>query len=71
MSKQASAGSGKRRKKGEWVAIANGRSHRDTVLTNGHGLSNIPQRGDVGSAAYRRSLAGRQIKSLASKAKVS
>jgi len=54
MSQKQSTGSGKRRKRGDWVSIASGRSHTPRDLINGHGLSNIPKIGDVGSAAYRR-----------------
>lgn len=50
----ANNGSGKHRKKGDWIAIAQGRLHVKRDLVNGRGVSNIPVIGQVGSAAYRR-----------------
>lgn len=46
--------SGKGRKPGDWKSIAIGRSRIPRDLSNGRGLSNIPNLQDVGSAAYRR-----------------
>jgi hypothetical protein len=47
----------KARKVGDWKAVATGRNHKPREMRNGRGLSNVPNMGDVGSAAYRRSLA--------------
>lgn len=51
--------SGRGRSKGMWVAIAAGRARIPRDLVNGHGLSNVPKVGEVGSAAYRRLMASR------------
>lgn len=48
--------SGKMRKKGDWEAVARGRSHKERDLVRGRGVSNVPSIQDVGSAAYRRLL---------------
>lgn len=47
----------KARKAGDWRAVAAGRAHKPRELRAGKGLSNIPNLGEVGSAAYRRLLA--------------
>jgi len=50
---------GKNRKKGDWETIARSRVRVPRDIVNGHGLSNIPKIGDVGSAAYRRLVSSR------------
>jgi hypothetical protein len=50
---------GKGRRKGDWITIAASRARIPRDLVNGHGLSNIPVMGQVGSAAYRRLVAKR------------
>lgn len=44
----------KRRKTGDWKAVATGRNNKPRFLPGPRGLTNIPNLGDVGSAAYRR-----------------
>lgn len=44
----------KRRKPGDWKAVANQRAKRERENRTGRGLTNIPSLSDVGSAAYRR-----------------
>lgn len=44
----------KARKVGDWKGIAAGRAHKVREMRTGRGLSNIPNPGDTGSAAYRR-----------------
>lgn len=46
------------RTKGSWLQIHNGRSHKDRSLPNRNPRQgiNFPNLGEVGSAAYRRSL---------------
>lgn len=51
--KQGSS-NGKGRKKGDWIVIATGRARNVRDIVNGHGVSNVPKVGAVGSAAYRR-----------------
>ncbi len=43
---------------GAWIALANGRNGKNRVLASraAHTGINYPSLGDVGSAAYRRSL---------------
>ncbi len=53
--KQGTSGN-KRRKRGDWEAIARGRANVDRVLVNHSGNTGIPAIGEVGSAAYRRLL---------------
>lgn len=62
MAKSKTSASGKGRKAGDWVAIARGRENAGRVVVNGHGISNVPGRGEVGSAAYRRLITGRTRK---------
>ena len=50
---------GKRRKKGDWLAVAKAHAAVDRIMAKSGGLSNIPPVTDVGSAAYRRLLAKR------------
>ena len=50
---------GKRRKKGDWIAIAAGRKNKDFALPTTRGLSNDPPK-ETGSAAYRRLQRGKQ-----------
>lgn len=52
MAKSKSGSGSKKRKTGDWVAIANGRKGRGDVVNRAN--RDIPQMGDVGSAAYRR-----------------
>ena len=51
---------GKGRKKGDWQAVARGRSNRDRDYARRAGTTgiNFPGAGEVGSAAYRRTLTG-------------
>lgn len=56
----------KRRKPGDWKAVAAGRMKTQREMLRGHGLSNIPQVGEVGSAAYRRLLARQRGSQVAS-----
>lgn len=52
--KQGTRG-GKRRKAGDWEAIAKGREHRrDNREIVSRADRDMPRMGDVGSAAYRR-----------------
>lgn len=44
----------KRRKPGDWRAIAKSREQIPRLFPSGRGLSNIPVVTDAGSAAYRR-----------------
>jgi hypothetical protein len=46
----------KKRKPGDWKAVAAGREKKPRDLHMGHGLKNIPAVTDTGSAAYRRLL---------------
>lgn len=50
--KQGASGR-KNRKTGDWVNIAKGRQNRDREIVN-RGDRDMPNMGDVGSAAYRR-----------------
>ena len=50
----------KARKVGDWKSVANGRSNKVREMRTGRGLSNIPNPGDTGSAAYRRLQARQQ-----------
>jgi hypothetical protein len=45
---------GKRRKPGEWEAVARGRAKIERYTRTTRGLTNIPNMGETGSAAYRR-----------------
>lgn len=47
----------KKRKPGDWKAIATQRGRTERSDRSGRGLTNIPNVSDVGSAAYRRSMA--------------
>lgn len=53
MAKNKSGGGGKKRKAGDWVSVANGRKGRGLDVVN-RANRDMPQMGDVGSAAYRR-----------------
>jgi hypothetical protein len=53
VAKNKSGGGGKKRKAGDWQNIANGRKGRGLEVIN-RANRDIPQMGDVGSAAYRR-----------------
>lgn len=46
----------KKRKPGDWKAVASGRAKKPRDMQNGHGLKNIPAVTETGSAAYRRLL---------------
>lgn len=46
----------KRRKPGDWKAVANSRNMTPKLALRGHGLTNIPSMNETGSAAYRRLL---------------
>lgn len=48
------SGNGAGRKPGDWKNVANGRANIRRDVINGHGVSNVPSPGDIGSAAYRR-----------------
>jgi hypothetical protein len=50
----------KRRRPGDWKVVAASREKVDHVMRTVHGLSNVPNIADVGSAAYRRLLASRK-----------
>lgn len=47
----------KRRKRGDWEAVARARAKVQRDNRTGRGLTNIPNISDVGSAAYRRLVA--------------
>lgn len=51
--KQGTSGA-KHRKPGDWKAIAKGRDNKARYVRTGRGLTNVPDLGDTGSAAYRR-----------------
>lgn len=44
----------KKRKPGEWKAIAAGRDKKERQMREGRGLTNVPKINETGSAAYRR-----------------
>jgi len=50
----------KGRKPGDWVGVAASRAKVEKVIRAGRGLTNIPNIGEAGSAAYRRLLASRR-----------
>ncbi len=45
---------GKKRKPGDWKAVASGRAKKEREMRQGRGLTNIPKVTETGSAAYRR-----------------
>jgi hypothetical protein len=46
----------KHRAKGDWQKIANQRAHKERFIRTSRGVTNIPRIGEVGSAAYQRTL---------------
>lgn len=50
----------KHRKPGQWREVASGRSKTPRETRTGRGLTNIPNVGETGSAAYRRLSPGRK-----------
>lgn len=53
MAKSKSGSGSKKRKTGDWISIASGRKGRGLEVVN-RSNRDMPQIGDVGSAAYRR-----------------
>lgn len=45
---------GYKRKPGDWKSVANSRAQIPRIALGPRGLTNIPNIGDTGSAAYRR-----------------